>query len=1023
MSTNPRLLPTLSANAGPVLDLEALRRRLETERGHGYWRSLEELARTPEFEAMLRRDENAVAAEGFDRRDLIKFMGVSLALAGLTACTRQPTEKIVPYVRQPEEVVPGGRPLFFATAMTVSGYATGLLVESHSGRPTKIEGNALHPASLGAADLFSQASIYTLYDPDRSQTLEHLDEIRPWAAFLAAARRTADEERKNGGAGVRILTETVSSPTLALQLRSLLGALPGARWIQWEPAGADNVRDGARTAFGEDADVVTDLGGADVILSLGADFLACGPAHLAMTRQFARRRRPENGEMNRLYVVETASTVTGANADHRLPVPAREVERVTRAIASAVGVAGAAGSGSAASGSNAFVAAVAADLKAHAGRSAVLVGPEQPAALHALGHAMNHALGNFGKTVRAIEPVADRPSNQLEALKELCADMAGGRVSTIVILGGNPVFSAPADLEFGAALAKVPNRVHLSLYKDETSAACQWHIPETHYLESWSDARAFDGTASIVQPLISPLYDGRSAHEVVAALAGLPQSSGYDIVRAYWRGRMGRDFEASWRRALHDGVVANTASPEKRVSIVQVRQAAASSAAAAAPSADALELVFRTDPKVYDGRFANNGWLQELPDPITRTTWDNAVLFSLATAQRLGLQKEDVVTLTVGRRSLDAAAWVEPGLPDGTAVLRLGYGRRRGGRVASGVGFDAYGLRTSDALWAAEGLTVRKTGKSHPIACTQMHQNMEGRDIVRAESLEDFEKAKTKEAEGGHGGKDEPIGSLYAPHPSDTYAWAMAIDLSACVGCNACVVACQSENNIPIVGKDQVRRGREMHWLRIDHYYGGLPQNPRHFFQPVPCMHCEDAPCELVCPVGATVHSAEGLNDMVYNRCVGTRYCSNNCPYKVRRFNFYHFSTDFRPPSMRMLANPDVTVRWRGVMEKCTYCVQRINETKIDSELAGRRVRDGEITPACAQTCPAEAIVFGDLQDKESRVAKLRESGRGYSLLADLGTRPRTTYLGAIRNPNPALGEPVTTSFPPTMLDVETGQK
>jgi molybdopterin-containing oxidoreductase family iron-sulfur binding subunit len=1009
VSDERKLLPTLDPS------------RLESLRGIEYWRSLEELARTPEFEAMLRRDENAVAAEGFDRRDLLKFAGVSLALAGLSGCTRQPTEKIVPYVRQPEEVVPGGKPLFFATAMTVSGYATGLLVESHSGRPTKIEGNPLHPASRGAADLFAQASLYTLYDPDRSQTLEHLDEIRPWAAFLRAARQAADQEKKNGGAGLRILTETVSSPTLASQLRGLMQAFPGARWIQWEPASADNVREGARLAFGQDVDVVADLDGADVILSLGADFLACGPAHLALTRQFARRRRPETGAMNRLYVVESVSSVTGANADHRLPVPAHALEEIARRIASSLGVGGAApqGSGSAAT-ADAFAAAAAADLKAHAGKSVVLVGPEQPPAVHAIGYALNHALGNFGRTLRTIEPVAERASNQLAALTELCADMAAGRVSTIVILGGNPVYSAPADLEFGKALARVPSRVHLSLYKDETSAACQWHIPETHYLEAWSDARAYDGTVSIVQPLIAPLYDGRSAHEVVAALSGLPESSAYDVVRGYWRGRMGRDFESAWRSALHDGVVPDTASPEKAVSVVGGIPPAAP---APAREAGALELVFRTDPKVYDGRFANNGWLQELPDPITRTAWDNAVLFSLETAQTLGIEKQDVVALSAGGRTLEAAAWVEPGLPAGVAVLRLGYGRRLGGKVAAGVGFDAYRLRRSDALWAAEGLTVRKTGRTHPIACTQMHQNMEGRDIVRASSLEEYAKGGAKEG-GEHGDvAEEQPPSLYAPHPSDTYAWAMAIDLSACVGCNACVVACQAENNIPVVGKDQVRRGREMHWLRIDHYYGGAPANPRHFFQPVPCMHCEDAPCELVCPVGATVHSAEGLNDMVYNRCVGTRYCSNNCPYKVRRFNFYHFSTQFRAPSMRMLANPDVTVRWRGVMEKCTYCVQRINGAKIDSELAGRKVRDGEITPACAQTCPAEAIVFGDLADEGSRVSKLRASKRGYALLAELGTRPRTSYLGAVRNPNPALPDPVTTAFPRTALDDETGQK
>ena len=995
--------------------------------GEDRWRSLEELAQSEEFRRALRGEpaakslmEAEAEARGFDRRDLFKFMGASFALAGLTACTRQPTEKIVPYVRQPEEVVPGGKPLFYATAMTVSGLATGLLVESHLGRPTKAEGNPLHPASLGATDLFGQASLYGLYDPDRSQTLQYLDEIRAWADFLGAAREIAGEERATRGAGLRILTEAVSSPTLASQIAALLRDYPAAKWISWEPAGRDDVRAGAVLAFGEPADLVADLSDADVVLSIGSDFLACGPGSLAMTRQFSARRRPEVGRdrMSRLYVVETASTLTGANADHRLPVAASGMEAFVRGVAEALG-----GRPSSSSASGRFAAAVAADLKAHAGRSVVLVGPEQPAIVHALGHAMNASLGNFGRTLRAIAPVAAEagPSGELAALRDLVREMNAGKVSTLLILGGNPVYTAPADLDFGTALAKVGRRIHLSLYQDETSAACQWHIPEAHFLEAWSDARAFDGTASIVQPLIAPLYQGRSAHEVIGAFSSSFETSGYDVVRGYWRGKLGGDFETAWRRALHDGVIADTAFPEKRVTVRPVPPAAAASPAGSAAPASGFELVFRADPRIHDGRFANNGWLQELPDPITRLTWDNAALFSIETAKKLDLEKEDVVELTLAGRSLRAAAWIEPGIPDGTVVLNLGHGRTRAGRLGTGSGANAYRLRRSDALWSAPGLEVKKTGTKHLLACTQLHQNMEGREIVRAASLEEYEKspgfAHEKEKE------PDPSLSLYPEYPSDTYAWAMAIDLSACVGCNACVLACQAENNIPVVGKAQVRRGREMHWLRIDHYYGGAPANPRHYFQPVPCMHCEKAPCELVCPVGATVHSAEGLNDMVYNRCVGTRYCSNNCPYKVRRFNFYHFSTQYRAPSMRMLANPDVTVRWRGVMEKCTYCVQRINGAKIDAEIADRRVKDGDITTACAQACPAQAIVFGDLADKESRVSKLRANPRNYGLLSELGTRPRTTYLAAVRNLNPALGEALSTEFPHTELDTETGQK
>ncbi|MEP6769250.1 MAG: TAT-variant-translocated molybdopterin oxidoreductase [Acidobacteriota bacterium] len=1004
------------------IDFAALSRRLESERGRGLWRSLEELANTPEFRAALQGEPSAknledLELQGFDRRDLFRFLGVSFALAGMTACTRQPAEKIVPYVRQPEEIIPGGRPLYFATAMTVSGLATGLLVESQQGRPTKAEGNPLHPASLGATDLYSQAALYSLYDPDRSQTLEYLDEIRPWISFLGAAREIADAERGNGGAGLRILTETVSSPTLASQLAGLQRAFPAARWVQWEPAGRDNARAGARLAFGRYVDVVPDLTAADVILSLGCDFLACGPGHLSLTRQFSARRRPESGAMNRLYVVETVPTVTGANADHRLPLSSARMEAFARELAAAVRQGGA-------STGDPFLRALLEDLRAHRGRSAVLVGDEQPPAVHAVGHAVNEALGNFGRTLRTTEPAEAFPTDQLAALRSLCADMDAGRVTTLVILGGNPVFTAPADFRFTERLQKVGRRVHLSLEKDETSAACHWHIPEAHFLESWSDARAFDGTASIVQPLIAPLYDGRTAHEVVAALSGSPETSAYDLVRGYWQTRMGGDFEGSWRRALHDGVIAGTASAQVRVQANGAEPpglASGPGGTGGAAGGGDLDIVFRPDPRIHDGRFANNGWLQELPHPITRLTWDNAALLSLSTASRLGIAKEDILELSLAGRTVRAAAWVEPGLPDATVLVHFGYGRTRAGRLGSGTGFNAYALRSSDALWSGSGLAIRKVGGKHPLACTQLHQNMEGREIVRAANLADY----AKDPGFVHEREKEPAKalSLYPEYPSHTHAWGMAIDLSACVGCNACVLACQAENNIPVVGKDQVRRGREMHWLRIDHYYGGEPANPAHFFQPVPCMHCENAPCELVCPVGATVHSAEGLNDMVYNRCVGTKYCQNNCPYKVRRFNFYHYSTQFRAPSLKMLANPDVTVRWRGVMEKCTYCVQRLNAGKIAAEVDNRPLRDGEVTPACAQACPAEAIVFGDLADPDSRVRRLRQNPRAYSLLAELGTRPRTTYLGQVRNPNPALAKPLPTTFPPTMLDDETGQK
>jgi molybdopterin-containing oxidoreductase family iron-sulfur binding subunit len=648
------------------------------------------------------------------------------------------------------------------------------------------------------------------------------------------------------------------------------------------------------------------------------------------------------------------------------------------------------------------VQTVAADLRAHRGRSAVIAGDEQPAVVHALAHAINAALGNVGATVLYTAPVAAAPVEHAASLGELIADMDAEQVELLLIAGGNPVVTAPADLGFAERLATVDLRVHLGLYDDETSRLCHWHLPETHYLEAWSDTRAFDGAVTIMQPLIAPLYEGRSAHEVLAAFAGEPERKGYDLVRAHWRGARGGDdasFERFWRRALHDGVVPDTALPPTPVALRR-DWLEPEDAAGADEAGDGLDLQLRLDPTVFDGRFANNGWLQELPKPLTKLTWDNAALVSPATAARLGVASEDVVELVYAGRTLRAPVWVLPGQADRVVTVHLGNGRTRGGRVADGAGFDAYVLRTAAAPWGGPGLEVRPTGERYPLACTQQHHGMEGRHLIREATLADFRADPHVLHEGAH--DPPPDMTLYPPHPYEGYAWGMAIDLGACTGCNACVVACQSENNIPVVGKDQVARGREMHWIRIDRYYEGALANPAVRHQPVPCMHCENAPCELVCPVNATVHGDEGLNEMVYNRCVGTRYCSNNCPYKVRRFNFYLYS-DWTTESRKLAANPDVTVRSRGVMEKCTYCVQRINQGRIQAKKEDRTIRDGEVVTACQQACPAEAIVFGDINDPESRVARLKKDPRNYTLLADLNTRPRTSYLALVTNPNPEL--------------------
>jgi molybdopterin-containing oxidoreductase family iron-sulfur binding subunit len=991
------------SHSSEPLDLASVRERLARSSGRDYWRSLEELAGTPEFEEFLHREFPAGASEFTDpigRRRFLQLMGASLALAGIGACTKQPPEAIVPYVRQPEEMVPG-RPRYFATAHSLSGFATGVLVESHLGRPTKIEGNPDHPSSLGATDLFAQASILTLYDPDRSQTLTHLGEIRPWSAFLGAARGALVGNPR--GTGFHVLTEAVGSPTLAGQMRALLESRPEARWHAFEPAGRSHVRAGLQQAFGADLELHYHVDRADVIVALDSDLLASEPGCLRHARHFASRRQPagRTAGMSRLYVAEAMPTPTGSRADHRLPLKPSLIHPFARLLAARSGVRVGQELSALPDEARRFAAAAARDLVAHRGSSLVVAGPTQPPAVHVLAAAMNDALGNTGRTVTYSDPVTFEPANHLESIRELAAAMDAGTVSTLLILGGNPVVTAPADLAFAERLDRVRLRIHAGLYHDETSARCHWHVPETHYLESWSDARAEDGTVSIVQPLIAPLYGSRSAHEVIAAFTDRPERSGHDIVRDYWRrelvGLSDADFERVWRKMLHDGVVADSRLPGRTVTLA----AAQSFPAPSSPPNESVEINFRPDPTIYDGRFANNGWLQELPKPLTSLTWENAAMVSAATAARFGLASEDTIRLEYEGRAIDAPVWIVPGHADDSVTVHMGYGRTRAGRVGNGAGFDAYRLRTAAMPWFGTGLRIARVGTRHPLAVVQRHHSMEGRRIVRSATLAEY--AEHPDFAKDHHQGDVP--SLYPPVSYPGHAWGMAIDLNSCIGCNACIVACQAENNIPVVGKEQVALGREMHWLRVDTYHRGDVANPETWHQPVPCMQCENAPCEVVCPVGATVHSHEGLNDMVYNRCVGTRYCSNNCPYKVRRFNFLLYQ-DWTTPSLQLQRNPDVSVRSRGVMEKCTYCVQRINEARIDAEREGRPIRDGEIVTACEAVCPAQAIVFGDINDPKSRVARLKADDRNYALLGELNTRPRTTYLGALRNPNPDLEPP-----------------
>jgi len=1043
-------------------ELKAIQQRLDGSHGKRYWRSLEELADTEAFQELMRREfpEQAdIWPSSLNRRQFLTLMGASLALAGLSGCSVKPAPAIsfAPYVRSPEEVIPG-KPLFFATAMTLGGTGVGLLVESHLGRPTKIEGNPDHPASLGATDLFHQASILTLYDPDRSQTVTYLGQTRTWDEGLSALRAAMRRQRDGGGVGLRILTETIVSPTLAQQLDDLAKQFPKAKWHQYEPLARDMAHRAMQMAFGRPLNSYYDFQKADVVLSLAADFLTCGPGNLKYVADFMARRRVRTkaedaarAQMNRLYVVETAVTSTGAKADHRLPLRAQEMEGFARALATRLGIQ-AGGSATSAAGDHAkWIDAVVKDLQQHRGRCVILAGDRQPPVVHLLAHALNERLGNLGQTVLHTEPIEARPVDHVQSLHELVQAIEKDEVELLVILGGNPALTAPADFRFADLIKQKSSllRFHLSLFQDETSRLCQWHLPEAHYLEAWGDTRAFDGTVSITQPLIEPLHHGRSANELLTVLSNDIEIPGQEIVQGYWRSHWKQygssgDFQDSWQTALHDGVVAGTKLPAKPVSMQSGWEKHLQGAGAAGMTNDSadqdFEIVFHPDPTIYDGRFANNGWLQELPKPITKLTWDNAALMSPTTAKELGLThmayehggehggyQVNVVELELDGRAVTAPVWIMPGHAERSMTVYLGYGRHAAGKVGgqgdARVGFNAYALRTSDHPWFATGLKVTKAAGTYPLACTQQHQLMENREVVRAAKLDDYhhqprfaadreerhEKGPTKEAR-------KPL-TLYPPYDYSPpkNKWGMVIDLTTCTGCKACVVACQAENNIPVVGKDQVLAGREMHWLRIDRYTTGPFEHPEEFyFQPVPCMHCENAPCEYVCPVAATVHSAEGLNEMIYQRCVGTRFCSNNCPYKVRRFNFFQYA-DYNTPSVRQQYNPDVTVRSRGVMEKCSYCVQRIRHAEIDAQVEGRPIADGEVLTACQAACPAQAILFGDMNDPKSKVKEWKESPLHYALLAELNTEPRTTYLAALRNPNPELEEkPTEKHRPPT---------
>jgi len=999
----------------------------DKETGLTYWRSLDELARTPEFQEAVQRE---FPGDDWDRlppatrRQFLKVMGASLAMAGLTAC-RWPKEEIVPFAHRPEGRTPGV-PEHFATSMELGGAALGMLVTSFDGRPIKAEGNSLHPDSLGALTAIAQADILQLYDPDRSRRLLLREGgqqyVKGWSDFEAAAAGYFAGD----GTGVAVLAGASSSPTRAVARDQFLEAHPEAGWYEYEPISRDNEREGTRLVFGRALRVHPKLDAAGVVACFDADPLFDHPSSLRLAREFAAARHPEAGTGARLYVSESSYSLTGVRADHRVAVPSSRVPVVLARVAhllvaehglelpaAAAGYAGEAGQEISEQEVH-FSELLAADLANFQGGCAILVGPRQEPAMHALAAVLNLVLGS---TVEyTADPDPDRPSH-IDAVGELATAMASGSVQTLLILGGNPVYDAPADLRFKELLAGVPLSIHLSLYDDETSQRCTWHLPRAHGLEAWGDGRAWDGTRTMRQPLIAPLYDGRSAAEVLALASGLRSTSGYDLVRENLRKSAPTvDFEGFWKRALHDGTVEGTAWPAVQPRLNPGRLALAVDGLralldAGLPSADRPEVVLCADSKVWDGRFANNGWLQELPDPLTKVTWDNALLVSPATARELGIADGEIAAIETGSATIEVPTFVLPGQARSSMTLALGYGRTAAGQVGNGVGADAYQLRTTNAPYVVSGATVRGTGHSYSLATTQDHfaidtigfkeRNRRVGELVREASLDAYLVNPEVFHEHEH---LPPLISLWKDQEYEGEQWGMAIDLNTCIGCNACVVACQAENNIPVVGREQVLNQREMQWIRIDRYFKTEPglgsdeiDNAEVVFQPMTCVHCENAPCEQVCPVAATQHTTDGLNAMIYNRCVGTRYCSNNCPLKVRRFNFFNYHKDLADTS-KMQFNPEVTVRARGVMEKCTFCVQRIEAVRIGARNDNRPITDGEIVPACAQTCPTQAITFGNLNDPKSSVSKLREEKRSYAMLAELNIRPRTHYLGRLSN-------------------------
>ena len=975
-----------------IVDLARIRAALADKGAPAFWKSLEAVAESPAFRRFIEREYPAAAhlAKGPDRRHFFKLMAASFALTGLAACNGSDDGRTVEaaYVRQPERIE-AGQPLVYASAALVDGYANGILVTTVNGRPIKIEGNPQHPWSRGGTDIFGQASVLGLYDPARSQAVRYLDRIADWDTFRNRLLGPVAALRADGGKGLRILTGQITSPSTIALLQTVLKGLPQAKWHMTSPFGSPPLETASQAAFGTRVDTRLHFDRARVVVAFDGDFLDHGPGQVGLARRFseARQASAASGHLLTLHAAGSTPSLTSAKADYHIAADPDEIAGLLDQLAQAMTSSTAPDTTGPKAEWLVRAAKALADAK---GASIVTAGAmHSPAVLEAV-HRLNAALGNVGTTITYAGPVLP----QADTLDMLVADMQAGAVSTLLMLDCDPVYEAPGGFGFASALGKVAQKIHAGAYVDATAIRSDWHLPLAHPLESWGDARSVDGTASLIQPTIRPFYEGRTVAEILSLLFEDQARDASTIVKSFWQGGAGAtDFEPRWRQALTDGFWPGTASPEQKVSLrPAVEQASQSAPLDIRP--DHLDVLFRPDPTIRNGSHAANGWLQELPKPLTKIVWDNVVAISPRLAQRLGIASGDIVAVTSGDAHVEGSAWVLPGQAERSVTLTLGYGRSAPDMIFDGLGYDANRLRSSDAVWRLAGAQLTKTGRKAVLATTQDHNTLEGHEFIRIKREGDATSFP-----------EAPKRSLYGPNKSsitdpsqEERAWGMVIDIDACIGCGACEVACQSENNIAIVGKEQVALGRHMHWLRIDRYYSSAKSpdhgldDPDTHFQPVPCMHCELAPCEVGCPVEATLHDHEGLNLMVYNRCVGTRACSGYCPYKVRRFNYLDYTAG-EAPSVQARNNPDVTVRASGVMEKCTYCVQRIAEARIDSDKSGQPIADGTVTTACQSACPTRAISFGNLADPGAEVVGKRRDPRNYDLLGELNVRPRTTYL------------------------------